>query len=325
MSEMSTAAFFDGLTLEMIESFVAREQEENLSLEFKTVAGSELVSGSDKRNLAEASSGFANSAGGIVIWGISTARISGVDAAKATAAISDVRAFLARLNEFTPLYVTPSIEGVVHRAFPLPDGTGFAATFVPESSVGPHMALNGLDRYYRRGPVGFYAMKHFEIADMFGRRQRSVLRMELTQPVLSHGGGNGPHAVRLYASIVNDGRASAAAPFIHLQAEPHRVSVKPSGLSSPDAQAMLRLVTETSEHPSYAIVGTSDFAIHPKMRVQVIEFNLEVRDNEDVPQFVISYVAAARDTPPTEGELIIEPIRIAAALVRNVAAISKRF
>src|SRR5229473_4366007 len=177
---MSIADFFNALTLQMIVSFVEERQEEHLSLEFKTIAGPEMKAGNDQRSFAKALSGFANSAGGVVVWGIGTTKsASGNDAASSRAPIRNVAMFVQRLAEFTSLYVTPSVVGVAHRQFELPNGDGSAATYVPESDAGPHMALVGLDRYFKRGAVGFYPLQHFDVSDMFGRRQRPSLRIEL--------------------------------------------------------------------------------------------------------------------------------------------------
>lgn len=168
---MSVADFFDALTVEMIDAFVADEQEEHLALEFKTVASVDMKAGPDKKNFAKALSGFANSAGGVVVWGVATKKNAArQDVAESSSPISNVAMLVARLKEFTPLYVTPPIAGVEHRALAFADGTGFAATYIPASDGGPHMALVGLDRYYKRGPVGFYPMQHFDVSDMFGRR-----------------------------------------------------------------------------------------------------------------------------------------------------------
>ena len=314
---MSIADFFNGLTLQMIESFVDEGQEEHLSLEFKTLGGPELRSGSDKRSLAEALSGFANSSGGVVVWGIGTKKgVSGNDVASSRAPIPNVAMLVQRLTEFTSLYVTPPISGVAHRQFQLPSGDGFAATYVPESDAGPHMALLGFDRYFKRGAVGFYPLQHFDVADMFGRRQRPALRIELSDPSCGKYGA-GSSQVRIFVSLVNDGRASAIAPFVRLQVEAV-FRVNPLGFTSRDQGSSLQLVTEASEPPAYALIGNRDSIIHPKVRFQVAEVVAEIADHERVPACIVKYSTAAGDAPLVEGTILIEPLRIAVALNRTV-------
>ena len=314
---MSVDAFFAALTLETLERFVAEHQEEHLALEFKTLGSSEIKSGSDKRHLAEALSGFANSAGGVVVWGIATQKnAAGQDAADAFVPVSNPALLVNRLAEFTALYVTPFVPGVRHRYFERPDGTGFAATYVPASDAGPHMALVGLDRYFKRGPLGFYAMQHFDIADMFGRRQRPILRLELSEPHLGSS-GNGQSEVRIVVSLINDGRASAVAPFVRVElATPYTVT--PVGLASRDQGSVLRLVAEAAHPSAYAFVGTTDFIVHPKMRFQIAAIVGTIRDHDRVPGCSVLYMASALDVAPTEESLLVEPLRVAVALNRIV-------
>jgi len=59
-----------------IERFIKEGKEEDLHLDFKTVNAADLKSGSDRKNFAKALSGFANSDGGIVVWGVVARRDS---------------------------------------------------------------------------------------------------------------------------------------------------------------------------------------------------------------------------------------------------------
>lgn len=66
---MTLTEQFEALTLDDINAYLTERREENLSLEFKTINTPEL-NRLDRRNLAIAISGFANSSGGLVVWGI---------------------------------------------------------------------------------------------------------------------------------------------------------------------------------------------------------------------------------------------------------------
>lgn len=120
------------------------------------------------------------------------------------------------------------------------------------------------------------------------------------------------------ASLVNDGRASAVAPFVRFELEPP-FQVNPMGFTSRDQGASLRLVTEASQPPAYTVVGSTDFIVHPKVRFQVAEIAAELRDDERVPACALKYSASALDTAPTDDAILVEPYRIAAALTRTVA------
>jgi predicted HTH transcriptional regulator len=79
---MDIIKYFDELNLNQIESYIKDGQEENLSLDFKTLTDSSLSKRDDRKNLAIALSGFANSEGGIIVWGVDARPNSdGVDVA----------------------------------------------------------------------------------------------------------------------------------------------------------------------------------------------------------------------------------------------------
>lgn len=57
---------YEALSREELDRYCADQQEENLHLDFKTVASSAMKSKDDRHSLATALSGFANSEGGII-------------------------------------------------------------------------------------------------------------------------------------------------------------------------------------------------------------------------------------------------------------------
>ena len=65
---------------------------------------------------------------------------------------------------------------------------------------------DGKDRYYGRSGSSFVPLSHSQLADLFGRRPRPVLRATVA-PVDDRPGARRPHEVRL--SIPNAGRGAA--------------------------------------------------------------------------------------------------------------------
>lgn len=256
---------FDALTVERVNEYVATAQEEHLSLEFKRLTTADLSSQPDKNNFATALSGFANSVGGIVIWGVTTRKHSSgkVDVAAGKAEIQDVTLAVGRLNEFTGVLVSPSVDGVRHRKLAASVNTGFVATIVPPSDVGPHMALAGVHAYYKRNGDRFLPMEHFEIADMFGRRRRPSLQLVVHEVSAGHS-GNGFADVHIDLSLENVGRGSANAPYIDLQSVPGSpgVSIQRQGVSDASANLMQSLWL----NPRHLFLGRADLVIHPGIR-----------------------------------------------------------
>lgn len=173
---MSFITEFENLTAAAISGFPAAAKEEHLQLEFKRINNANLNGSDDKKSLASAISGFANSSGGIVIWGIDARKnIHNVDCANEIFEISPLDIFLSRLNELSSQAASPPVDGIIHRRLETSPNRGFAATLIPESDAGPHMAKLGENRYYKRNGQQFLQLEHFDLEDMFGRRQKPKL------------------------------------------------------------------------------------------------------------------------------------------------------
>ena len=67
---MSLREYFEKIELNEIKAFVDQQTAEDLFLEFKTANYPNGVE-FDKKNFSKCLSGFSNSSGGILIWGIS--------------------------------------------------------------------------------------------------------------------------------------------------------------------------------------------------------------------------------------------------------------
>jgi hypothetical protein len=205
---MTLAEQFEALALTDLNSYLATGQEENLSLDFKTINRAELTHNDDKKNLAKALSGFSNSSGGLLVWGIIARKnADGVDCAFGTQEVDSLPLFISRLNELTGSAVSPIAEGVRHKAIPPAADRGFAVTLVPESDSGPHMAKLGEDRYYKRSGDSFYRMEHFDLEDMFGRRKKP--KLNLTTRI-----AGGSASTTIILGIENTGRGTAKAPYL---------------------------------------------------------------------------------------------------------------
>ena len=203
---MNLIETFENLGAEEIAEYVRVRQEENLHLDFKTVKNSNLRGGEDKRILAKCLSGFANSGGGIIVWGVDARKNDqDIDCASALAEIAPIKRFLSRLNELTGEAVSPIVDGIRHKAIEMTRNRGCAVTLVPEGQSGPYMAKLGEDRYYKRSGDSFYRMEHFDLEDMFGRRQKPRLQILLRN--LPVEGDNAHEDIRFH--IQNAGRAIA--------------------------------------------------------------------------------------------------------------------
>lgn len=179
MGHPNLLEIFNQLDAAAFDEFIRQGQEEHLHLDFKTVSNANLNGADDKKNLAKAVSGFANSSGGLIVWGVDARKNSlGIDCAKGLNEISPIQLFVSRLTTLTGQSVSPLVDGIIHKPIIFSADKGCAVTLVPESQSGPHMAKLGEDRYYKRSGDSFYRMEHFDLEDMFGRRQKPMLKIE---------------------------------------------------------------------------------------------------------------------------------------------------
>src|SRR4051812_6722966 len=227
---MDLAETFEKLDETAIKAFVAEGQEEHLHLDFKTVTSAHLSHKDDKRNLAKALSGFANSDGGLIVWGVDARKnAQDIDCAGALVEISPIQLFVGRLNELTGQAVSPLVDGVRHKAIATTGDRGFAVSLIPESASGPHMAKLGEDRYYKRSGASFYKMEHFDLEDMFGRRQKPNLQLQLRYRPVPPEEFPSEH---LDFNLVNLGRSSAHYAGFHVSLEEGTKIASVSGIDN---------------------------------------------------------------------------------------------
>jgi hypothetical protein len=218
---MTLTEMFEQLDANGIADLIQRHQEEHLHLDFKTINAADFDR-DDRNNLAKAISGFANSNGGLIIWGVVAKKDqeTGIDCASAAQEISSLRLFISRLNSLTGEVVSPIVDGIRHKPIFTTGDSGFAVTLIPENVSGPYMATVGEHRYYKRSGDSFYRMEHFDLADMFGRRQQPKLEMLFDHrwPL-----PDDPTVEELGFKIQNKGRAIAR--YVGFLAQLHNVKI----------------------------------------------------------------------------------------------------
>lgn len=207
---------FESIDLSILNKWVVDRQQEDLHLEFKITF--------EKKAFAKIVSGFANSEGGIVVWGVDGRKDEkGVDAASGLSPLPNAFAVLSQLQSLTGDSVSPIVDGVSHRLIGVEQGAGCIATLVPASDAGPHMAKLGENRYFKRSGDSFYVLEHFDLADMFGRRAQPLLIVNIKPKVGSHSYSTTQgHKVWLepIIAIENQGRGMARFPYLRVKASP---------------------------------------------------------------------------------------------------------
>jgi schlafen family protein len=292
----STESLFRDLRVPDILELVSVSRREDLTLDFK-LAPRNFDNRDERRVLAEAISGFANAAGGLIVWGID-ARVDtdGVDCARNAIPLGQPELFMSRLVSYSASAASPVVNGVEHR---LVEGLGgpFALTYVPESDSGPHMAKLGEDRYFKRSGDRFVRMEHFDIADMFGRRRRPALKLSLEKQ------DNGE---TILVTIRNEGRGIAKAPYLALKM-PSEFSLSAYGF---DGNGAFGLAPVGRNYETCFLGGDANRVIHVGQTLVVAKLEVRTRHSHGISQvaagaYPFRYELAAEDCEISTGEIVL--------------------
>lgn len=191
--------------------------EESVYLDFKrAVSTSADLQQEDVKNLSKSLSGFANTGGGILVFGMATgpSKKGEPSYAKEFAPVPNVSAFHEAIKKRVRQCTIPPIAGIDTHVVLSPDdeSTGVLLVLVPPSDGGPHRAVGTHhkdvnDRYYIRTADETSVMPHDLLADRFSRRAPTKLQLEISN---SDGG-------ELSIAIRNLGRGTARSPLLRLE------------------------------------------------------------------------------------------------------------
>jgi hypothetical protein len=206
----------------VIEELVTTRAQETVQLDFKlkdNQTNGEL-SKRDRQTLGPALSALANSAGGLLIWGIEAKRdTNGVDAAQRKVPIPQLARFWSEVARAVGELLMPRHDGIEIEAIddPVVPDTGYLAIWVDRSDRRPHRSEATDDkRYYKRAGDSSFAMEHYDIEDAFNRTAPTEVRLALVEIKTRPEGQNTTNAAThhyLAFFLTNEDRTSACAPY----------------------------------------------------------------------------------------------------------------
>lgn len=254
---------FDKLSLEYIQKELLGQAFENNWMECKQKEKPEKseVSEGDWLYFAKAQSGFANTSGGVLIWGLKATKKDDTDIVHSIAEIQGLKAFESRMRELETRGVERLIEGIEYKAIEKKKDTGILAIFIPQSRRPPHRSLRDFKFYIRAGGT-FSSLDLNIIEELFHRRSMPELDFCVRYENSSH--------VRVI--LKNAGEASAKAPFM--------VFSMPEGFSPTgfelDGNTRLTSCIRAASYRNSAgrFIEWKDgpkFVIHPEQEIQIIE------------------------------------------------------
>ena len=140
-----------------------------------------LADGKVKSIFSQAVCGFANTAGGVLVWGIDcTKNAQGIDCASGFARTSEPAKLKARLRELCLPAGDPPVPGSRSRPSKTRRrrGEGFVVCFVPESRLRPHRAELSDRRFFIRANDSFVDAPVSLLRNLFMPQVRPVLAVE---------------------------------------------------------------------------------------------------------------------------------------------------
>ena len=168
-----------------LDEYIRSRQTEELFLDFKRADSTGkhgwALCNDDRRNLAKCISGFGNSEGGVIIWGVECSRDTDVgDVAQAKIKVENVHRFLSWVESAISGCTIPSHNKVRNHIISCDkDGNGYLATYIPRADVAPLMTTIGNHIFIRSGSNNVPA-PYAVIAGMFGRRPQPNVTLHFT-------------------------------------------------------------------------------------------------------------------------------------------------
>jgi len=237
-------------------------------LDFK--GGERLDDQHVKRIWSEALSGFANTEGGVLVWGIDarTDPVTGVDCASRLSLVKNPEALFSRLKKLHPQSTDPPISGVdFWSAYDdTSSDSGVAVCYVPESKFKPHRAEAADRNYYIRAGDSFHVPSVALLRSLFFPEYYSHLWPELST---SYGSGG----IGIDVCIHNSGIATAKSVVLFVRSKPDL-----SWTINPLGKWHIIGILHPELHLGSGL--SSPLPIHPGMALPALRLWLQIQPHE---------------------------------------------
>lgn len=303
-----------------IEGFIADRANEELFLDFKrsSVNGeSRSLTDIDRGNLARAISGFGNSEGGVVVWGVDcSADDDGADVARAKVPIRNPRRFMSFIEGAVSGCTVPAHSRIENHVVMDGDDAGYVITLIPKSNNAPHQALPKR-LYYMRAGSSFVPVPHDILAGMFGRRPQphvfphfllAVPRLDQTRLSINFG-----------IAVHNEGPGIASDIFCVCAARKLPNEQSTLQFEMPDQRNWF---AQKEFDIQVSMISSAGYRIPPGSNVQPLILHLAL-----IPPFVrpltIDIRAGAGQSPPYSTVIDRDPEEITRAYEQCIAAFAR--
>jgi hypothetical protein len=154
-----------------IENLKSNNESESLYLDFKLFRGDNW-----KNTYSKAASAFANSEGGVLVWGVDCRQKDGIDIVQDVIPIRNITKVKSNLDNYTSCATAPGIVGSENFVITAADDTGYIVSYIPKHDGMPIMAMgNDQHNFYYRASSSSLPMEQYMLADRFSRRPQPKL------------------------------------------------------------------------------------------------------------------------------------------------------
>jgi hypothetical protein len=261
------STLFDQLVREgepALHALVQDRQQEHVQLDFKRKSDGSHGSPNDddKRTLGEALSGFSNSAGGLLVWGVDARKgADGIDCAQSLEPISDIQRFNASVTNLIGQLLMPRHEGVRTAVIRSNPTSGYLLLDVDRSERRPHRSeAKGRKGYYKRIGDSFFEMEHYDIEDAFNRVHVPSLSFawRIDRSITYGGSGEGGFDADITLQLRNNSARTARFPYLYIR-RPKGANLESSGGYISPLQFRVRTEGEWTY-----FIGGADHVINPE-------------------------------------------------------------
>ncbi|MDB5258441.1 MAG: putative DNA-binding protein [Chitinophagaceae bacterium] len=256
-----------------IESLITNEVEESIYLDFKESAALDKTDGKRKEISKDVSS-FANSDGGIIIYGIKEENHK-------ASALSFING-----NVYTKEWLEQVINSGVQRhipdlkIFPIRQDGKIENTIyiikVPKSSEAPHISKD--KRFYKRFNFESVALDEYEIRELYNRKTKSILAVNSWKIYKTESDEDNTTKFQCEVCISNDGDIPEASYKLNIYLKNYNKHLDVSW--SRDHTNIDYTVLETTR---VKISSVGKVPIFPNEVVNAIRFNITVQNEKIIP------------------------------------------
>lgn len=288
--------------VQALRDIVDRRESEKYFVDFKRTeeedySDKKSLPHSDRKNLEKAISGFGNSEGGVLIWGIENK--SGEDFPVALKPFKGKERFRGLLSDCIGKATIPPHSSAEN--FVVEDASdgekGYVVSVIPKTEGLPIQVINS-GRFYMRSGDSFVNLPYGVLSGMFGRRPNPNVTVMFT---FVNGEGlalkNGYVSFQIGIQLGNMGKGIARDVFLNAE------------YFMPGKESQIWTQFPDKKFEGYNVFGvqsnimsTSDFRMGPGQRVQPLVFKIELKP-PFTRDFVFKLVSGADGQIPNSGKL----------------------